>query len=118
MPDIPNARVMVPAEATWPMQIAGRDGMIESIGDESLDLSTDDASTCYAAMLAAAPNSGAITKDEVEKAAVQQYWFESGNHPVIHANRFPTWEELSSSTRRLRCDAMRAALAALGLEVE
>ena len=44
--------VLVPKEASWEMQIAGRDAILAE--DSDLDLSTDDARECYRAMIAAA----------------------------------------------------------------
>lgn len=46
-----DAHVDVPREPTWPMQIAGRDAILEE--DDKLDLSTDDARAAYLAMLSA-----------------------------------------------------------------
>lgn len=51
----------VPVEATWAMQIAGRNAILSE--DDSLDLSTDDARAAYRAMLASAPEPPA---DEVD----------------------------------------------------
>lgn len=42
---------VVPKEASWEMQIEGRDAILDE--DDSIDLSTDDARAAYDAMLAA-----------------------------------------------------------------
>jgi len=52
--------VVVPAEPTWSMMIAGRDAILTE--DEGLDLSTDDARAAYTAMLAAAQEQNDASK--------------------------------------------------------
>ena len=89
-------RVILPAEAAWEMLIRGRDAMIDRIEDDDIDLSTDDASACFAAMRDASPNAGKVTEAELETMAVAY-------------EACPSFEVT---------EGIRAALSALGLEVE
>jgi hypothetical protein len=36
---------------------------------------------------------------EIDKLAKRLYNEYTDNHPIIHSNRFPSWEELTENTR-------------------
>ena len=37
---------------------------------------------------------------EINEEAKKLYYEITGNDPVVHCNRFPTWEELTEKTRQ------------------
>lgn len=66
----------------------------------------------YIAMVHAAPNSGAVTKEMVERAA-EAVWFASWSSPF----RGP-WSDQPEDVKAAIRDIARAALRAIGLTVE
>ena len=134
-------RVILPAEAEWEMLIRGRDAMIERIEDDDIDLSTDDASACYAAMIDASPNAGKVAEADlnalaaaIKKASSERRYgkYDYSEYPgkeppfVVRDERtgdavFRSWscDEVEREYARL-CDEhiARTAVSALGLEVE
>jgi len=56
-----------------------------------------------------------ITDEQVEAAARARYAHMTGNDPIVHANRFPAWDEIPSDGREQHLAAMRAALEAAAL---
>jgi len=91
----PNARVILPREATEDMMLAGM------ASDDLMANATqgDAVLASYRAMLAASPNAGKVTEAELEKAFTKF-------HDAQHI------DGLSEA------EAFRAALSAIGLEVE
>lgn len=59
---------------------------------------------------ALAPSTGDAVREALERAAKALYVAETSNHPTIHCNRFPTWEELPGATKE---PYLREASAAL-----
>lgn len=94
----PNARVILPAEAT---------GIMKEKGSTWVDGSLDRTHEAYRAMLAASPNSGRVTAEMLE-AAARAICFSDGQ------TDWPLDEGDRSDFRRMA----RAAISALGLEVE
>jgi hypothetical protein len=80
---------LVPVEVTEAMLDAG-----EAYQTEDAHCS---AALIYKAMLAAAPAAPVGVDEGAAKRLYNDY---SGNHPTIHANRFPAWSELSEASKQ------------------
>jgi hypothetical protein len=91
---IPAGWKLVPIEPTLQMDKAAVDA----------DLASQDGQISYAdiykAMLSAAPTAPIDNVREVlEAKAKMLYGKSTDNHPTIHCNRFPLWEELDQATK-------------------
>lgn len=49
-----------------------------------------------------------MTETEIERQAKLMYMEYSGNHPTMHCNRFPSWDELDHEEKRLLPSARSA----------
>lgn len=105
--------VLVPVEPTEAMLEAGKVAHREAevrceqeahLGAKGMMWRMNRAAHVYAAMLAAAPAAPGAAPSGVrvdEDAAARKLYADySGNHPTIHCNRFPAWQELTDADKQ------------------
>lgn len=102
-------RVILPRTATEEMWEAGESAVSESFSMKYGKRAA--AREIYNAMLAASPNAGEVSAEELEKAA-KAIWDRANEDGTD-----PEWDELTDFNKEQGRDLARAALSSLGIKV-
>jgi hypothetical protein len=112
--EVTDAMVEAAAEAVWNatshklLAQAGYPTDWPSINPSNRRSALREARIALTAALSTATPAG--ERDRIEAAAIHLYGHHAGNHPTIHCNRFPSWDELTQAQRiEWRKKAMLAA---------